>query len=113
MTIVAVIGSRTMGNYDLIRRALDDLKPASIISGGAVGVDSMAEQYAKNEGIPFTAIRPEYAKYGRGAPLFRNERIVDSADKVVAFWDGKSRGTKHAIDYAVAQKKDLEVVVVG
>ena len=41
---------------------------------------------------------PEYSRYGRGAPLKRNPQIIEYADVVIAFWDGKSKGTKYVID---------------
>ena len=41
---------------------------------------------------------PDYERFGRGAPLKRNITIIEHADIVLAFWDGKSRGTKFVID---------------
>ena len=55
-------------------------------------------EYAKANGIKLTEFLPEYAKYGRAAPLKRNLLIIKRADLVLAFWDGVSRGTKYAID---------------
>ena len=40
----------------------------------------------------------EAQKYGKAAPLKRNITIIEYADLVLAFWDGKSRGTKFVID---------------
>lgn len=93
---VAVIGSRT-----LIINNLGDYLPQNtteIISGGAKGVDSCAREYALSHNIRLTEILPEYARYGKGAPLKRNITIIQSADIVLTFWDGKSRGTKFVID---------------
>jgi len=68
-----------------------------IVSGGAVGVDTCAAEYARANGLKLTAFLPEYDVYGRRAPLVRNIAIIDRADMVLAFWDGKSRGTAYVI----------------
>ena len=94
---VAVVGSRNLSVRDL-----GDYLPSEtteIISGGARGVDTSAREYANAHGIPLTEVLPDYKKYpGRVAPLKRNIEIIDMADLVLAFWDGKSRGTKFVID---------------
>lgn len=95
---VAVIGSRSIRQADLSRY----LPPETgmLISGGAVGVDTLAEEYARRHDLPIRVIRPNYALYGRKAPLFRNRQIVECADLVVALWDGSSPGTAYTVDYA-------------
>ncbi len=93
---VAVIGSR-----GLLVENLGKYLPADtteIISGGAKGVDTCAREYAVANGIKLTEFLPDYQKYGRAAPLKRNITIIENADLVLAFWDGKSRGTKFVID---------------
>lgn len=62
-----------------------------IVSGGAKGVDTCAKEYALSRGIKLTEYLPEYEKYGKVAPLKRNITIIESADLVLAFWDGISR----------------------
>lgn len=92
---VAVIGSRSITAYPL-----EDVIPAEateIISGGARGADAIAREYALQHGVPLTEIRPEYARYGKGAPLRRNLEIIARADIVIALWDGKSTGTAQVI----------------
>ena len=42
-----------------------------------------------------------------------NKKIVDYADKVVVFWDGKSRGTLSVIKYAKKVGKQCEVILFG
>ena len=80
-----------------------------IISGGAFGIDRCAEVYAKENNIPIIIVRPDYKKYGRTAPLVRNKEMVDMADLVIAIWDGRSRGTKDTIDYAIKTNKRLRI----
>lgn len=92
---LAVIGSRSITSYPL-----EEVIPADteeIISGGARGIDTLAREYAQAHGIPCTEIRPDYARYGKGAALRRNLEIIEKADLVIALWDGKSTGTAHTI----------------
>lgn len=93
---VAVIGSRGLSVSDLGRYLPENT--AEIVSGGAKGVDTSAREYALAHGIKLTEFLPEYTKYGRSAPLKRNITIIEYSDIVLAFWDGKSRGTKFVID---------------
>jgi hypothetical protein len=67
-------------------------------------------EYARRNGIALTEFRPEYERYGHAAPIKRNETIVDYADRVLAFWDGKSRGTLSVICYAEKKGKVCEIV---
>ena len=107
---IAIIGSRTLEiNY------IDKFIPEGvtvIISGGAKGIDTCAAEYAKRHGIKLKVFLPEYEKFKKGAPLKRNLQIIDYADKVIAFWDGKSRGTKFVIDNCRKQNKEIEVILV-
>jgi len=91
---------------------LEDYLPedvTEIVSGGARGVDTCAREYALAHGLKLTEFLPEYKKYGRAAPLRRDITIIEHADLVLAFWDGKSRGTKYVIDNC--KKRNIPVVV--
>ena len=93
---VAVVGSR-----NLTINNLGDYLPkdtTEIISGGARGIDRCAREYAKSHNIKLTEFLPEYERYGRSAPLKRNLQIIRYADIVLAFWDGKSYGTRFVIE---------------
>ena len=83
-----------------------------IISGGAKGIDTCARAYALANGIKLTEFLPDYKKYGRGAPLKRNLKIIAYADLVLAFWDGKSRGTKYVIEQCKIMNKKVNVYIV-
>jgi hypothetical protein len=78
-----------------------------IISGGAKGADSLAQEYANSHQIPTKIFLPDYKLFGRSAPLKRNVHIVEESDLVVAFWDGESRGTLHAINEAKRLGKEV------
>ncbi len=104
---VAVIGSRGLQVDHLEDYLPEDV--TEIVSGGARGIDTCAKNYALAHGLKLTEFLPEYEKYGRGAPLRRNITIIEHADLVLAFWDGKSRGTKYVIDNC--KKRNIPVVV--
>jgi len=93
---VAVIGSRGLEISNLEEYLPEGV--TEIISGGARGVDTLAREYAHAHGIKLTEFLPEYDKYGRAAPLKRNITIIEHADLVLAFWDGKSKGTRFVIE---------------
>lgn len=93
-----IIGSRSITDFDLSPYVSDEVD--LIISGGAAGVDRLAEELADKRGISKLIIRPDYKKYSRAAPLIRNRAMVEAADKVIAVWDGASRGCLFSIRYA-------------
>lgn len=104
---VAVIGSRGLSVHDMGKYLPEGI--TEIISGGARGIDSCAREYALSRGFPITEFPPNYEKYGRAAPLKRNIIIIQMSDIVIAFWDGRSRGTKLVIDNCKKIGKPLTV----
>jgi len=104
---LAIIGSRDFNDYELLSATLDNYSIDLIVSGGANGADTLAERYASLHQIETLIFKPDYKLYHHGAPLKRNLEIVDASDIVIALWDGESRGTKHAIDYALSQNKHV------
>ena len=105
-----IVGSRSITNFDL--EAYITPETEHIISGGANGVDTLAEEYADKHRISKLIMRPAYAHYGKGAPLKRNEEMVKLADAVLVIWDGKSRGTKYTADFARKEGKKVTAVTV-
>lgn len=113
---VAVIGSRSI-EYDKLQMKAYELLceyiPANcteIVSGGAMGVDRLAEIYARKNNIPMKIFLPDYDKYGKRAPKVRNEQIVEYSDEVIAFWDATSTGTAHTVATAVMKGVTVHVV---
>ena len=108
---VAVIGSR-----GLMVKNLENYLPAGtteIVSGGAVGVDTSAKEYARSNNLKLTEFLPEYERYGRSAPLKRNLQIIRYADMVLAFWDGKSHGTRFVIENCKKENVPVKVFTTG
>jgi hypothetical protein len=107
---IAVIGSRSFKDYDLLKVTLDQYKIKLLISGGAKGADTLALKYAEEHDIPFKVFEPDWKAYQRAAGHHRNRQMVDACDFVLAFWDGVSRGTLQAINYAKSSGKSADVV---
>lgn len=95
---LAIIGSRTCPPIDIATHLtyISD----TIVSGGAKGADTYAKDFALKHNLKLMEFLPEYDKYGKSAPLVRNRLKVENCDCVLAFWDGKSKGTKYTLDYA-------------
>lgn len=103
-----IAGSRSITDFDLSPYIPSDTD--LIVTGGATGIDRLAEEYADRHKISKLVLRPQYAQYGRGAPLRRNREMVDLADRVLVIWDGVSRGSRFTVAYAEEQQKPLTVI---
>ncbi len=113
---IIVAGGRNFNDYNLLKEKLDFLtsklkkEKIVIVSGGASGADSLGERYAKERGFSLESFPAEWNKYGRSAGYRRNVQMALNSDALVAFWDGKSKGTEHMIN--IATERDLKVRVV-
>ena len=109
---VAVIGSRTVDERFFGQLCLLMPRGATeIVSGGAKGADALGKRYAQENGLKYTEFAPDYARYQRRAPLMRNVEIAEYSDYVIALWDGKSRGTAHAINACIKSYTEVRVVI--
>ena len=107
---LAIIGSRAITKINLDHYIRE--KPDCIISGGAKGIDTLAWEWAVENHIEIIVHRPDYNKDGRWAALRRNDVIIRESDKIIAFWNGKSRGTKYVIDNAKKLGKPVEIIMI-
>ena len=105
-----IVGSRSITNFDLSPHIPANVD--TIISGGANGIDTLAEQYADLQRLSKYIIRPRYDHYGRAAPIKRNEKMVDLADELLIVWDGHSKGTLHTITYAKKKGKKITLLEI-
>ena len=103
-----IAGSRSITEFDLSPYIPSDVD--TVISGGADGVDHLAEQYADAHRLSKYIIRPRYDLYGRAAPLKRNQQMIDMADAILVIWDGISKGTRYTLDYAKKQNKPITLI---
>lgn len=112
---LSIIGSRSFVDYEALEKAAKEIPATEIISGGAAGADTLAAQYAENHNLKMSVFLPKFktdktVQYHPKYYMERNKQIVDASDYVLAFWDGKSKGTKYTINYAKKQKKDLLII---
>lgn len=107
---VAIVGSRH-ASEEVLKYILQVLPPSAseIVSGGADGVDTLATKVAGLLDLPLKTFLPDYETYGKQAPLIRNLQIVDYADEVLAFWDGKSHGTRHIVGECIKHRKPVRI----
>jgi hypothetical protein len=110
-TFIAIIGSREFPSLWMVRAVVDCLKQDKhiVVSGGAQGVDSVAVDQARHRNIGRWVYKPDYVRYGKNATHVRNDDIIKQADYIIAFWDGRSPGTKSVIEKAKLRAKPYVV----
>jgi hypothetical protein len=109
---IAIIGSREGFSQEDINnnlKSLINIKEDSLITGGAIGVDQYAISFSKAFNLPCEIITPINPSIKINY-LYRNIEIITKADKMIAFWNGYSKGTKFVIDYAKARNKDIKII---
>lgn len=113
---LAVVGSRTFasdrhaayifGVLDAVHKAYPQL--THVVSGGARGPDRRAAEWAKERGIKLVEHLADWT-VGNHAGRLRNVEVAKDCDAMLAFWDGRSPGTLHAIGCARTLEKPVFV----
>lgn len=108
---VIIAGCRDFADYELLKENQNQ-KPEDIVivSGHASGADALGERYAQERGFGLETFPADWKANGRAAGPIRNAKMASVAHTLIAFWNGKSRGTKNMID--TATKRGLQVAVV-
>src|SRR5574339_141298 len=108
---VGIVGSRNYPNREIIEKFIKEnfSKDDVLVSGGAKGVDSWAQECAEKLGIKTEIYYPDYEKYGKPAPLMRNTVIVAQSNQIVAFWDGISTGTLNTVTKCKKTNKPYKI----
>ena len=118
---VCVCGSRDFTDYEraskiiyaFFYKFLEGWKvKGEIVSGCARGADSLGERFAKEYGLKCHRFPADWEKHGKSAGYIRNKEMAEFSDVIIAFWDGKSKGTKHMIDICEKLNKKLYVINV-
>lgn len=116
MKKLLVSGSRTITDKHKVFQALDEMisvmlkgEDVTIIEGGAKGVDRLARLYAIERNIPYEEHPADWDKNGRAAGYIRNVEMVKEADVALIIWDGKSKGTAHAMK--MCEKKGVKYLL--
>lgn len=112
---VIIAGSRSIKHGWLVSLAIKQARqqgidPTEVVSGGAKGVDTLAEQWAARHNIPCQVMLADWDKYGRGAGMIRNRLMSERAEALIAVWDGKSTGTEHMIQLMQSANKPVFVL---
>ncbi len=139
MVRIIIAGGRDFNNYELLKQSVNDIifdlesrkiitrigntsrvkekHLIEFISGTARGADKLGEQYVSETIYSVKKFPANWDLYGKRAGYIRNEQMAkyamsdNSYGVLIAFWDGKSRGTKHMID--LANKYGLEIHIVN
>ena len=109
-----IAGSRTFTDSkklcEVCNQILQDQNNIEIVSGAYYrGADKLGEKYADEKGFKLTKFPADWNRFGRAAGPKRNEQMANYADSLIAFWDGKSKGTKHMVE--VAKSRGLNTFI--
>lgn len=109
---LAVFGSRTFDDYELLSSELADFENSisEVVSGGSKGADKLAEKWAMSRNIPVKIFEANWKKFGRSAGPQRNREIAEYSDYCIAFWDYKSKGTGYTINLFQKHEKPIKIV---
>lgn len=114
---IIIAGGRDFMDYNLLKektnKILQEKKVTHkivIISGCARGADTLGLRYASENAFDVEEYPADWDKYGKKAGYVRNVEMAENADALIAFWDGKSKGTKHMIDIATERNLPIRVI---
>ena len=117
MLTLGVVGSRDFDDQVLLDFVMAEYMieydgNLTIVSGGARGADREAKIWAQVQEprLPITEYYAEWDKHGKAAGYIRNAEIVKASDEILAFWDGKSKGTQHTINLAKKANKTVTII---
>lgn len=115
---IIIAGGRDFNDYSLLEANVEDFlienyteSIITIVSGMAKGADALGIKYAKDYNYPVLEYKAEWDKYGKSAGFIRNKQMAEVADALIAFWDGKSSGTKNMIEEA--EKENLIIKIIN
>jgi hypothetical protein len=122
---IIIAGGRDFNNYELLKEKVFNIVKCEnksknhikIVSGGARGADTLGERFAKEFDLKVCRFIPDWNGLGKRAGYVRNVDMAkysienNNRGVLIAFWDGKSKGTKHMID--LAKSYNLEVHVIN
>ena len=112
---VIVAGGREFKDYQLLEKTLNDFlqdrkEPTRILCGMAHGADELGLLYAHRHNYELEKHPAKWDIHGKRAGFIRNEEMANNADALIAFWDGKSHGTKDMIQRAKEHGLSIRVI---
>ena len=123
---IIIAGGRDFNNYEFLKEKCNKiieslnynkkLSDIEIISGDAIGADTLGKKFAKEMNYRLVSMPAKWNLYGRSAGYIRNEKMRDYAkidpdySMLIAFWDGKSKGTKSMINLGKEELSKVEII---
>ncbi len=121
---LVVVGSSRFYDYGLVEDAMDqwtseEAHPDLVITGGASGVDYLAERWADNHNVQYAVFSEEWNAPRSGleddgreeAPTSLTNQLLEAATHVLAFPSPTSKWTHVIIEMAEAM--DIPVTVIN
>lgn len=123
---VAIVGPREVEDYNVLLEAIkaSTFNITEVVSGGAKGVDTLAEKYAEENNLECTVFEANWndlshddadirtnqwgKQYDARAGFRRNQQIVDYCDAMIAIDNGSS-GTNDSISKMKKTDKPLYI----
>lgn len=113
---IIIAGSRSFSDWDVFMGHMSVLRPdfslKEVVSGGAKGADFLGESFAKLFNVSLKIFPANWETHGKAAGIIRNKEMGNYADALIAFWDGKSNGTRHMIKYMYELNKPVHICYV-
>lgn len=119
---VIIAGSRTLSPscegiieymYDSLLISNDTWEQfTEVVSGGAKGVDTAAEHFAKWTEKKFTIFPADWDTYGKSAGHIRNKQMAEYGDVLLLIWDGESRGSANMKQNMEKLKKPVYEIII-
>lgn len=113
---VGIVGSRSITDKEYVFSALNfylarllEENEVVVVSGGAIGIDSLGAQWAGLRELKTEIYLPDWQTHGKKAGFLRNQTIVDNSDYLIAITTG-SNGTADSIKRAV--KKNIPIKII-
>jgi YspA, cpYpsA-related SLOG family len=115
--VVMFAGTRDLPNASTIVKPLIYALPENtiVLHGGNGKVDDAAEFWARERGLVTGVFYPNWLKHGkRGGPLRTLAMVQLLPDEIYVVWNGKSPGSKRAVEFAKEyDRKLIEHLVEG
>jgi YspA, cpYpsA-related SLOG family len=113
---IIIAGGRDFTDYNSLAYHVSEYRDANsvhdciIVSGTARGADKLGELYAINYALPIKEFPADWDKHGKAAGHIRNKEMAEYAGHLIAFWDGKSRGTANMIKQAEEHGLKIQII---
>lgn len=114
---LVIAGSRTLFSKYLVHSAFENLHVkveniSEVVSGHANGIDRAGEKWAAWFGVPVVLFPADWDTHGKSAGYIRNRQMAEYGDRLLAIWDGHSKGTLNMITEMQKLEKPVHIMEV-